>query len=192
MSFLFLDVESVPINKDDYLKRSEEERLKLLNPIDSKIIAVGVKVNKEKALTFMDESEKVILEGFWGRVKEFKKSHPAGKLVGFNVKSFDLPFLVTRSLVCNVRIIPFNLRDVVDLRELVSAYRFGATRGKLKEFAKFLGLDVIEGMDGGLVAIEYWNNNLDKIRVYLEKDLEITEALHKRIVELDIDKIAKW
>lgn len=189
MAYVVLDIETVPLDKKEYLKRDEEERKKLLNPIDSRIVAIGIKRQGEEPIVLAGSDEAEMLEAFW---KEIAKSKAAAlKIVGFNVKDFDIPFLVTRSFVNNVEIVPFMLKDILDLREKLSAYKYGNVRGKLKEFADFLSIEKHE-MDGSMVAEEYWAGNTKKIEAYLKKDLEITEAVYHRIVRLKIDKIDRW
>ena len=188
-----MDIETVPLDKGGYLAKPEADRKKLLNPIDSRIIAIGVKVSGGKAEIFHSGSEKEMLSSFWAEVEGFVKKGPLGnKIVGFNIKSFDLPFLVTRSFINDVAIVPFVVKDVVDLRDQLSAFKYGHTRGKLKEYAELMGIPLVEGIDGERVAEEYYAGNIKKILKYLEKDIEITEAVHERIVKLKIDKIARW
>ena len=191
MAYFVLDIETVPVDKGAYLDaENDQERKKLLNPIDSKIIAIGLKKNGQKAVLLQGENEKEMIQKFWRELKGFRKGG-SDKLIGFNIKEFDLPFLVTRSFILDVEIVPFVLKDVVDLREKVSAYKYGKTRGKLKEYADFLNIEKT-GMEGEDVAEEYWAGNIKKILEYLEKDLEITEAMYERIVRLKIDLIDRW
>ena len=191
MAYFELDIETVPVDKGAYLDaENDQERKKLLNPIDSRIIAIGLKKSGQKALLLQGENEREMLQKFWLELKGFRKGG-SDKLIGFNIKEFDLPFLVTRSFILEVEIVPFVLKDVVDLREKVSAYKYGKTRGRLKEYADFMNIEKT-GMEGEDVAEEYWAGNIKKILEYLEKDLEITEAMYERIVRLKIDLIDRW
>jgi hypothetical protein len=189
MEYIIIDTETCPIKLENYPALSEAEKKKLMNPIDSKLIAVGLRFNS-KNLIIQNENERIMLEEFWKELKEIRKEKET-KIVGFNIKDFDLPFLVTRSFINNVKITPFILREVIDLREKVSAFRFGFTRGKLKEFGEALGIELHE-MDGSHVAEEYIKGNIEKIKEYLNKDLEITEKMLKRIIETNIIEIEKW
>ena len=112
-------------------------------------------------------------------------------IIGFNIVHYDLPFLVTRSFINNVPISPFTLKEIIDLREKISAYRYGETRGKLKEFAAIIGIerDAKEGKD----VFDMWlNGDKKSLCEYLEKDLEITDSLYIRANALNITRIAKW
>lgn len=190
MTYIIVDIETVPMDRQEYAKRdSHAEKVKLLNPIDSKIIAIGLKKKDIEPVVIMGNDEPSLLADFWKEIGKSKS--PSTKLVGFNIKDFDIPFLVTRSFVNNVEIVPFVLKEIVDIREKLSAYKFGNVRGKLKEFADFLSIDKAD-MEGDKVAEEYWAGNTARIAKYLRKDLEITEAVYQRIMRLKIDKIERW
>ena len=112
-------------------------------------------------------------------------------MVGFNVIKFDIPFIVTRSFINNVEIVPFTLKYIVDLKEKINAYRYGKSRGKLSEYGRFLGFEV-SNIDGSQIA-RLWNENkIEDIKEYLRKDLEITEQLLIRARETKIININKW
>lgn len=192
MAHFYFDIETCPVNREDYSSRDEDGRKKLLNPIDSRIVAIGLKVSGREAIILQDGDEKKMLDGFWSQLAGFKKGSAANKLVGFNVKDFDLPFLVTRSFILGSTIVPFLLKDVLDLRESISAFTYRHTRGKLKEFAELIGIEIIEGFEGKDVAETYWAGDNEKIAQYLRKDLEITEAMAERMVKLRITEIQKW
>ncbi|MFH0955146.1 MAG: ribonuclease H-like domain-containing protein [Candidatus Micrarchaeota archaeon] len=191
MPYMIIDVETVPGNQGEYESlESDEQRKKLLNPIDSRIVAIGLKQGLKTTVLFK-APEKELLESFWNEIRLFKKQFPSGQLVGFNIKNFDLPFLVTRSFVNDVEIQPFLLKSVVDLREKLSAFKFGHVRGTLKEFGRFLGIKLSD-MDGSMVAQKYWNKELDEIKNYLEKDLDITDAVYQRCKKTRIIEIERW
>ncbi len=192
MGFTYFDIETVPLDKGAYLSADEAGRKKLMNPIDSRIIAIGAKRENVGTLIIQGENEKELLEKFWGELKKNLAGDRANRLVGFNVKEFDLPFLVTRSFITNAKIVPFVLKEVIDIREYLAAFKFGHTRGKLKELAELIGIRLVEGMDGEKIAETHWAGEHAKIEEYLRKDIEITEAIHKRMIELRITEIQKW
>ena len=80
---------------------------------------------------------------------------------------------------------------MVDLRDKITAYRYGSTRGKLKDFAVLMGLP-IKDFDGKDIARLCIEKKHDLIKEYLINDLEITEALYKRAKETNIINIEKW
>ncbi|PIN98179.1 MAG: hypothetical protein COT90_05460 [Candidatus Diapherotrites archaeon CG10_big_fil_rev_8_21_14_0_10_31_34] len=190
MEYIIIDIETCPIELEGYLELSETDKKKLLNPIDSRTVAIGLR-HGSKNIVIQDENEKLMLEEFWKEIKNFIGKDLKKKIVGFNLKEFDLPFLVTRSFINNVKIFPFKIKEIIDLREKVSAFRYGFTRGKLKEFGEALDIELHE-MDGSMVAEECIKGNMEKIKEYLNKDLEITDKMLKRIIETNIIEIERW
>ena len=190
-NYFVIDIETCPINIELYKNKNEEERLKLLNPIDSKVIAIGIRHSAQNQI-FFSENEKEILQNFWEEWRKIKQENPNAQIYGFSILNFDIPFLVARSFINNVTIPSFlSLKYIVDLREKINAYRHGETRGKLKEYASLLGLNTLN-MDGSNVADLCINKEWDKLKLYLANDLEITEELYKRAKETKILEINKW
>lgn len=185
MSELIADIEVAPNNYDNYFTKTDEEKLKLLNPIDSKIIVIGIKQNG--AYKILSGDEKDILKSFWETLDKNKGE----TIVGFNIKNFDMPFLTARSFINNIKIAPFTIKNILDLRENINAFRYGQTRGKLKEYATLLGIETME-VDGSNVAKLFFDKEIDTIKEYLKKDLDITEAILKRAKDTNITKISKW
>ncbi len=190
MDFVVIDVETCPVDKEKYLSLEEDGRKKFLNPIDSRIVAIGLK-HSEKTVILMDADEKQMLEEFWAELTKFQKGNPSKKIVGFNIKDFDLPFLVTRSFIHNVKITPFLLKEVIDLREKLNAYKFGHLRGTLKEYGRFMGFEEAE-MQGSQVCDVYWAGEHEKLKKYLKNDLLITEKICQKLIETRIMEIERW
>lgn len=189
-NYFIVDIETCPINLENYSNLNEEEKIKLLNPIDSKIVALGIRY-KNKDTVLIDDDEKKILESFWSEWRRIKQENQNNILVGFNIINFDIPFIVTRSFINNVQIVPFMIKSILDLKEKINAYRYGKSRGKLNEYGKFLGLK-ISNINGSQVA-RLWNENkIEEIKEYLINDLEITEQILIRAKETKIINIGKW
>lgn len=187
-NYFILDIETAPLQLEVYEQLNEEERKSHLNPIDSKIVAIGLR-SKNANTILMDDNEKRLLEHFWKKWNELRMG--GTPIVGFNITNFDLPFIVTRSFINNIKITPFTLKFVVDLREKVNAYRYGPSRGTLKDFGKALGIPEI-GMDGSHIAMLWKNKEFEKIKSYLENDLLITDKMYQRMEETNILQINKW
>ncbi len=175
-----------------YFEKDEEEKQKLINPIDSKIIAIGLKEKDKESVIFMGEDEKKILEDFWKYYSNFKTNNIFSKIVGFNIKSFDMSFLISRSFINKVKIKPFSLKEIMDLREYITCFRYGKSRGTLKEFGEAVGVSLIDDMDGSMVAELCYKKDYALIEKYLLKDMELTEKVHDVLMELDIDKIKQY
>jgi uncharacterized protein YprB with RNaseH-like and TPR domain len=195
MNYMYIDIETCPLSLEGYDLKSEEDRLKLINPIDSKVVAIGIKeTNKESIIIMNQDQEKTMLIDFWKKLSIFKKENPgsSGVIVGFNIKSFDMSFLVSRSFINRVPIYPFCLKEIMDLREYLTCFRYGKSRGTLKDFGKAIGVKTIEDTDGSDIANLCSSKDYTKISTYLLKDLELTEEVHKVVIELGIDKIRQW
>ncbi|MEK6955490.1 MAG: hypothetical protein AABW52_02430 [Nanoarchaeota archaeon] len=188
--YFVIDIETCPLVLEDYELLDDESRLKLINPIDSKIIAIGLRYGDANFI-FMGDDEKKLLEDFWEEWRSIKGENNMLKVVGFNLSSFDIPFITTRSFIHNVQIFSFTIKSLVDLRDKITAYRYGPTRGKLKDFAVLMGLP-IKDFDGKDIARLCIEKKHDLIKEYLINDLEITEALYKRAKETNIINIEKW
>lgn len=188
MSYFILDIETCPIDIKAYEKLEEEERKKRLNPIDSKIVAIGLR-HGEKNTFIIKGTERDILEKFWQAWKELWQ--PNTQVVGFNISSFDIPFLVTRSFVNNVRIVPFALKSVVDLREKINAYRHGRARGTLKDFAAAMGMPTLD-VDGSNIIEFCQRDDKEALLEYLKHDLLITDAMYRRVKDTGIIDITRW
>lgn len=188
--YFIIDIETCPLNLDDYEKKTEEEKTDMLNPIESRIVALGIR-HKGQNKIFMDQDEKRMLEEFWAEWSNIKRGDSGIVVAGFNINYFDLPFLTARSLINGVTISPFILKEVVDIREKINAYRSGPTRGKLKEYAALLQIPT-PSVDGSDVARLCKEKDYETLKNYLISDLEITEELFKRIIATNIIKIVRW
>ena len=189
-SYFVVDVETCPIDLDGYfLLETDEEKIKKLNPIDSKIIAIGI-MNRGESKIFSGD-EKDILTKFWSEWKKLKYGSPSILLVGFNVTNFDIPFIVARSFINNIEIVPFSLKSVLDVKEKINAYRYGKSRGKLEEYGRLIGVGVLN-IDGSMIPRLFKDNDWETLKKYLLKDLEITDKLFERAKSTGIIHISKY
>lgn len=186
--YLIFDIETCPINLEGYDALTDAEKSKMINPIDSRIVAIGVRYNGEDSI-WCDESEQFMLDKFW----MFIEDHRNAKLVGFSCREFDLPFLVTRSFINGVKITPLIINDrILDLREKFTAYSYTArARGRLKEYGEAMGIKD-SGVSGKDIAGFCINKQRQSIIDYLKQDLFITDEVFKRARDLNIIYIEKW
>ncbi|HRT03377.1 MAG TPA: 3'-5' exonuclease [Candidatus Diapherotrites archaeon] len=187
--YIVLTIVTTPIDTDQLLKKTPEEKQKLINPIDSMIIGIGIRY-QEKNIIFSNQNEKEILNKFWEEWKNIKKDKPAIPTIGFNINNFDIPFLVGRSYINNIKIYPFSLKEIIDIRQKIQAYKPGKTRGKLKEYGDILGITI--NIDNNQIPNLYKNKNFDKINEYIDKTLELIDSMYKRAQETNIIKINKY
>lgn len=127
--------------------------------------------------------ERYALTEFWDDVKH-------RSIVGFNIKGFDLRFLVRRSQLLYVTypVLDFgkySKKGIVDLyQELTFGdghYDQGCMKRSLKQFCKRFGIPVNDAIDGkdipALVAAGKW----DEVVAHAVSDVELTVALARRL-----------
>ncbi|MFH1650423.1 MAG: hypothetical protein ABIA93_07810 [Candidatus Woesearchaeota archaeon] len=190
MDYFVIDVETAPVDTKKYSETLDEKKAEFLNPLDSKIVAIGLRYKNENKVFLDLKDEKKILEDFWAEWSSIKRGNPSFAVVGFNINAFDLPMLVGRSFIQNVSVSAFVLKEIIDLRQKLSVYAY-KPRGKLKEYAELVGLD-IGPENGSMVANWVEQGKTEVLSKYLKSDLEITDALFKRAENLNIIQINKW
>lgn len=187
--YLVVDIETVPLALDEYFEEDESDRKNYLNPIDSKVIAAGIRNNGSNEV-YSGENESRILTEFWEEWSAIRRGDRDIKVVGFNISDFDMPILTSRSFQNDVTISEFLLKDIIDLQERLSAFKW-RPRGTLQEYAEAIGTTPETG-GGENVAYWYRDDELDNIIAHLEEDLEITDEVFQKARELNITKIDKW
>lgn len=164
-----------------------------LSAITGEVLAIGYSGNTEKIHTVRDSSENFLLAAFW---ENYRKARSAGrKMVGWNIKGFDVPFLVQRSYIAGI----FVPSTVLDSRgyldqtflDLSEVWRVGVRSwpekglGKLDTVARALGLPgKPEGLTGADFARLFHSASEDEQQqaiAYLLSDLASTRAIAERI-----------
>lgn len=137
-----------------------------------------------QAICCQDEaSEKAGLQSLWRDVKH-------RTIVGFNIKAFDLRFLIRRSQLLGVKYPDLDMgkytkRGVVDLYQELTfydgLYDKGAMRRNLKAFCRRFGIPVNDAIKGEdvpkLVAAGEW----EKVLTHVRADVEMTVALARKL-----------
>jgi len=148
-------------------------------------------ISKIKSFYGDDESE--LLREFLGTMQSVFDAKPGIKLIGHNIKNFDMPFIIKRSII-NGLSIPhqFHFQKKKPWENcLIDTY----------EIWKFAGwnsasLDLIcetlnipspkEIMHAVETTDQYWSGNLEKIKDYCEGDVKATMNIMLRISNLNI------
>ena len=140
-----------------------------------------------------DGDEKEMLEEFWRIMNS-----AARRIVTFNGRGFDGPFMMLRSAMLGVR--PslnmagyrFSLDPHCDLAEVLSFY--GATRQSfsLDYWCRRFGITSPkdDGLDGSMVQRYYEDGKLDEIVDYCARDVVATAALYERLEETLVPLLA--
>jgi predicted PolB exonuclease-like 3'-5' exonuclease len=136
-------------------------------------------------------TEPDLLRAFWALASR------AETVVSFNGRGFDIPFLVTRSLIhgipARVDLMSqrFSLRPHLDLFELVT--QRGRGPSKLDVVCWALGIaSPKEVMDGSMVAPAYERGEIVEIAKYNAHDVRATSELYRRCRDLVLRYRADW
>jgi predicted PolB exonuclease-like 3'-5' exonuclease len=126
-----------------------------------------------------------------GALAEFWQASRNSVLVGFNVRTFDVPFCLQRSRYLNVPAPKLNLaryrRDpICDLREELTFddIRYGERMPmstSLKAFARRFGFGVTDAIAGSEIAELVEAGQWDAIAAHVQSDVELTRLLAQRI-----------
>ncbi|MBL9076832.1 MAG: ribonuclease H-like domain-containing protein [Planctomycetes bacterium] len=136
-------------------------------------------------------SEADLLRAFWALASR------AETVVTFNGRGFDVPFLVTRSLIhgvpARVDLLSqrFALQPHLDLFELLT--QRGRGPSKLDVVCWAFGIESPkEVMDGSMVAPAYARGEIVKIAEYNAHDVRATAAVYRRCRDLVLRYRADW
>ena len=161
-----------------------------LNAEYGKVLAIGIKFHKdtipgERTLALVGQEEG-LLEKFWLYAQE-SYLHGGEIWIGHNSNTFDLPFLLRRSMILGVKV-PKQLTPSprywpgdfwIDLMDLWKAGDYRATIS-LDRFCKASGL---EGKNGsGKYFSQLLEEDKEAAIKYLENDLEITAQLAEKVM----------
>jgi hypothetical protein len=155
-----------------------------LSPVTGRVLAIGYRRAGCEGVEIIDHlDEAKTLTEFWGLMADHTPSTPCG----FNCLDFDLPFLVRRSWLHEVRS-PKWIREgmwwnrgILDLRLI---WTFGDKRGpgSLNDVAKFFGLPPKLGEGKDFSAL--FHTDKPKAIEYLTRDVNLLSELYYRMQQL--------
>lgn len=183
MKYLFLDIETAPLEiKDEFVMRYLMDKKltdasRSLDPNYSRIIVIGLKYDSQ--IKLITGEEKNILNEFWDL---FKKDNFV--VVTHNGYKFDVPFIVVRSIINNIKISkeintnPWNMLKSNHLDTMLVFSQNVFTNAGLKILAR---LNNIEFNDDGILGKDierlYTQGRLDIIKEHCRGDIEVLEKL---------------
>ena len=140
----------------------------------------GVPYNS-KIRSFYGDEEFPILTEFMQTCQSIFNANPSVVFVGHNIKNFDFPFLIKRSIVNGVHV-PHQLHFqkkkpwencLLDTYEIWKFGGWGST--SLDLICDSLGIpspkNIMKAADTGE---EYWKGNLENVKLYCEDDVKAT------------------
>ena len=136
-------------------------------------------------------SEADMLRAFWALCSR------AEVVVSFNGRGFDVPFVVTRSLIhgiparVDLASQRFSLKPHLDLLEILT--QRGRGPSKLDVVCWALGIESPkEHMDGSMVAPAYAAGEIVKIADYNRHDVRATSAVYRKVRDMVLRYRADW
>ncbi len=187
------------------IKKAEEDHKSnwlakaALNPVTGRVVVFGWSVDEGHG-SIVDPvggNEVKLLTDAWQILADELRS--GGEVVGFNIKSFDLPFMIKRSWILKV-CVPPDIRykykgrsywheSIIDLRdEWTFGERYG--EGKLEDIARWMGIQPVASESDQLVAsIDMqeiqemaFENAIECLKAKNKIDLHYTKEIAERIL----------
>lgn len=156
-----------------------------LNPLDSRIVAIGIAKLPTKMILF-NEDEKAMIQEFLSFL------HENVVLVGYNINNFDIPFITARTLKHGLYEEIAIIREVyrVDLKALVSRYLLTNQKCiRLKKICQFLDIEVNDDINGSDIPGLWEQGNHQAIIDHCMSDLEITKKLFFKLEALALHNL---
>ena len=146
-----------------------------------------------KVKSFYGDDESEIVDGFFKAISALFRKAPNMKIVGHNIKGFDMPCLLRKAVVYDLNI-PRELHlhvikpwesCLIDTSEI---WKFGSWTGApLGLLCTTLGIPTPkDAMEGSQVSEAYWNGRLEEIKTYCEKDVKATASVILKMAKLPI------
>lgn len=141
-----------------------------------------------KARSFYGEDERSVITEFIEVLKAIFSKAPAIKLVGHNIKGFDIPYICKKAMIHGIEL-PYQLHmqkvkpwDSC-LLDTADVWKFGGWNGaKLGVICDVLGIpSPKEQMEGGQVSTEFYKGNVQQIMEYCERDIKATANVMLRM-----------
>jgi predicted PolB exonuclease-like 3'-5' exonuclease len=149
---------------------------------------------KFAAKSFYDADEGELLEQFNDTARKIMLKYPQMQWVGHNIKGFDMPYIIKRSLINGLKVPKvFHLQKQKpwesQLLDTNDVWKFngwnGARLGLLTEILNVPSPK--QDMDGKMVSDVFWEDgNLNRISDYCEMDIKATANIMLRISGMDI------
>lgn len=173
------DLIAEKIQKAEETHVSDYIRNAALDALSGQVLCIGYRIEREEPAVLCSdaEGEAAMLREWWAILNYYERQP---RLVGFNTKAFDLPFLIKRSWKHRI-VPPYWLRNgrfwselIVDLREV---WQLGDNRahGSLAAICRHLGLG--EKAGNGAMFSELWQTNRQAAIDYCLQDVKLTQAV---------------
>lgn len=161
-----------------------------LDATTGRVLCVGFQSGDTGKVAIIDGDgdESKLLTSFWDKYRSCRSGDSFRSMVGCNIFSFDLPFLVRRSWILGVEVPDTVIKDshywdarvFVDLRNVwLLGQRWGECESKLDTMARALGVGAKNGNGADFAGL--WASDREKAVAYLRNDLQLTCDVAKRL-----------
>ena len=149
-----------------------------LDALSGQILCIGYRIEHQVTAVLKNDGNEAAMLREWWELLNYYERQP--KLVGFNIKAFDLPFLIKRSWKHRI-LPPYWLRQgrywndlVIDLREV---WQLGDSRahGSLGAISRHLGLGDKTGTGADFSLL--WNTDRQAAIDYCLRDVQLTQQV---------------
>lgn len=147
-----------------------------LSCMEDKVLTICCSDEAGNIKSFVGEDEEKVLRDFMEYLSQFSDL----TLSGFNILSFDIPFVIARCLKHKVQVVKFK---ATDLRNIASGFFYSYNRnppGKLGDWAKLMGIEIMTERGCEMPRL-YAEKNWDAIKKHCEEDIAVTKALYDRL-----------
>ena len=146
------------------------------------------------AKSYYSDDERELLEEFNEVARKIMTKYPNMQWVGHNIKGFDMPYIIRRSLIHGIRVPKaFHLHKQKPwescLLDTQDVWKFGSwNSAKLGLISEVLGIpSPKQDLEGSMVSQVYWEGgNLERIKDYCEMDILATANLMLKVSYLPI------
>ncbi len=198
MKKIYFDIETLPApeSKQEILKKIHENKKKKKTKYSQKyqeffekttfdgafgrIFCIAYAINDEEIKALVGD-EKEILKKFWDLAKD------ANLFIGHNILEFDLPFIMQRSIILQVKpsrdisLRKYSNNPVFDTMHEWTKWSFGKNCS-MDYLAHAMGLQTSKDeLDGSQVYSYYQKGKYDDIVKYCKKDVKLNREIYKRI-----------
>lgn len=136
--------------------------------------------------TDFQPDEKMILADFWQYMRGFNCSNDL--IIGHNIMDFDLPFILQRSIIHNVRPTvgfyfgKYREAPIFDTMRVWDSWKWGGSTS-LEKLAFALGLEnpKVGGISGGNLYEAYQEGRFEEIYRYCMRDVKVTRNAWRKM-----------
>jgi DNA polymerase elongation subunit (family B) len=178
------------------------EKMAALSPEFGKVVVISIgqikfdetgEFSTSKIKSFYGDDEAEILKEFMGTCQSIFNANPAVQFIGHNIKNFDFPYLIKRSIMHGITIpTQFHLQKKKPwencLLDTYEIWKFaGWSSASLDLICDSLNIPSPKLiMAAASTTTEYWDGNLEKIKDYCEGDVEATMNVMLKISNMEI------